>query len=162
GLQGVDERSLTAVLGPGTRLPEADRALRAHGLALGHVPQSYEWASVGGCAATRSSGQASTGFGRFDAQVTALELATPAGSLAAAAGPSLRQLVLGSEGTLGVITRVAVRVRRLAAGSYEGWSFPSFAAGADALRQLEQDGLAPDIARLSDEEETRISLALAG
>jgi alkyldihydroxyacetonephosphate synthase len=61
-----------------------------------------------------------------------------------------------------VITRVALRVRRHVEGVYEGWSFGSFAAGADALRALVQDGLAPDIARLSDEEETRISLALAG
>jgi alkyldihydroxyacetonephosphate synthase len=168
GVLGVDRESLVAVFGPGLRLPEADRALAAHGLALGHVPQSYEWASIGGCAATRSAGQASTGFGRIDAQVVALELVTPAGSLAtldapgSAAGPSLRQLALGSEGTLGAITRVALRVRRRVTGVYEGWSLPSFEAGADALRGLEQDGLAPDIARLSDEEETRISLALAG
>jgi alkyldihydroxyacetonephosphate synthase len=168
GVLGVDRESLVAILQPGLRLPEADRALGAHGLALGHVPQSYEWASVGGCAATRSAGQASTGFGRFDAQVVALDLVTPAGSLStldapgSAAGPSLRQLVLGSEGTLGVITRVALRVRRHVEGVYEGWSFGSFAAGAEALRALEQDGLAPTIARLSDEEETRISLALAG
>jgi alkyldihydroxyacetonephosphate synthase len=168
GVLGVDRESRVAVLQPGLRLPEADRALRAHGLALGHVPQSYEWASVGGCAATRSSGQASAGFGRLDEQVVAVELVTPAGSLAtldapaSAAGPSLRELALGSEGALGVLTRVALRVRPYVEGAYEGWSFGSFTAGADALRGLEQDGLAPDIARLSDEEETRISLALAG
>jgi alkyldihydroxyacetonephosphate synthase len=169
GLQAVDPRSLTAVLGAGTRLPEADRALRAHGLALGHVPQSYEWASVGGCAATRSAGQASTGFGRIDEQVVALRLLAPAGGLetldapASAAGPALRQLALGSEGALGVLTRVSLRVRaRPGAVHHEGWAFPSFAAGADALRRLVQAGLEPDIARLSDEEETRISLALAG
>jgi alkyldihydroxyacetonephosphate synthase len=133
------------------------------------VPQSYEWASVGGCAATRSAGQASTGFGRIDEQVVALRLVAPAGALetldvpASAAGPALRQLALGSEGALGVLTRVALRVRRLpSAVRHEGWAFPAFAAGADALRRLVQDGLAPDIARLSDEEETRISLALAG
>ena len=102
---------------PGIRLPEADAALRAQGLALGHVPQSYEWATVGGCAATRSAGQTSTGHGRIDEQVVALECVTPAGSLAtldapaSAAGPALRELVLGSEGTLGVITQVALRVR---------------------------------------------------
>ena len=169
GLQAVDAPSLTAVFGAGTRLPEADRALAAHGLALGHVPQSYEWASVGGCAATRSAGQASTGFGRIDEQVVALRLVAPAGDLAtrdapaSAAGPALRQLALGSEGALGVLTRVALRVRpRPSEVRHEGWAFPSFAAGADALRRLVQAGLAPDIARLSDEEETRISLALAG
>ena len=190
GLRSADPRSLTAVLGAGTRLPKADRALRAHGLALGHVPQSYEWASVGGCAATRSAGQASTGFGRIDEQVLALRLVTPGGARASsgglaggapagptadsrvlatrgapagATGPSLLQLALGSEGALGVLTQVALRVRRLPESvHYEGWAFGSFADGADALRGLVQDGLAPDIARLADEEETRISLALAG
>jgi alkyldihydroxyacetonephosphate synthase len=165
----VDANSLTAVFEPGIRLPEADRALRGAGLTLGHVPQSYEWASVGGCVATRSAGQASTGHGRIDANVLGLDLVTPSGLLhtldiaATAAGPDLRQLAVGSEGTLGVITRVALRVHPLPDGArYEGWAFPSFAEGADVLRRLERDGLAPDIARLSDEEETRLSVALAG
>ena len=76
-LESVDERSLTAVFQPGMRLPEADRALAEHGLTLGHVPQSYEWATVGGCVATRSAGQVSTGRGRIDANVLALRCATP-------------------------------------------------------------------------------------
>jgi alkyldihydroxyacetonephosphate synthase len=164
----VDARSRVAVFEPGIRLPEADAALHAHGLALGHVPQSYEWATVGGCAATRSAGQSSTGHGRFDEQVVALECVTPAGSLAtldapgSAAGPSLRQLVLGSEGAFGVITRVALRVRPRRALAFDGWTLGSFLEGADVLRRLEQDGIAPDIARLSDEPETALSVALAG
>ena len=169
GLESVDERSLTAVFAPGVRLPEAERALGAHGLRLAHVPQSFEWATVGGCVATRSAGQSSTGHGRIDENVVALRCATPAGELATlgapgtAAGPSLRELVVGSEGALGVITRVALRVRPVAAGSrHEGWFARSFADGADALRRLEQEGLAPDVARLSDETETRIGIALAG
>ena len=80
GMVSVDPRVAdVAVFEPGIRLPEADAALRAHGLALGHVPQSYEWATVGGCAATRSAGQSSTGHGRIDAQVVALECVTPVG-----------------------------------------------------------------------------------
>lgn len=166
---GIDERSLTAVLEPGIRLPEAERALAARGLTLGHYPQSYEWASVGGCVATRSAGQASTGLGRIDGNVVAVSCATPAGPLAtlgapaSAAGPSVRELVLGSEGTLGAITSVALRVRpRPAARRYEGWFFHAFGEGADALRVLAQRGLAPDVARLSDEAETRLGLALSG
>ncbi|HET8754418.1 MAG TPA: FAD-binding oxidoreductase [Solirubrobacteraceae bacterium] len=169
GVVGVDRESLTAVLEPGLRLPEADRALGAHGLTLGHVPQSYEWASVGGCVATRSAGQASTGRGRIDANVVGVRCATPLGELAtlaapaSAAGPALRQLVAGSEGVLGVITRVALRVHPLpAARRFEGWLAPDFAAGCAAFRQLAQAGAAPDVARLSDEEETRFSLAFAG
>jgi alkyldihydroxyacetonephosphate synthase len=167
-LLSVDARSRIAVFEPGIRLPEAAAALRPHGLALGHVPQSYEWATVGGCAATRSAGQASTGHGRIDAQVVALECVTPVGSLATldapgtAAGPSLRQLVLGSEGALGVITRVALRVRPLRDTAYDAWTVGSFMEGADLLRRLRQERIAPDIARLSDEEETRLSVALAG
>ena len=110
GLLSFDERSRTAWLGGGTRLPEADQALGQRGYTLGHTPQSYEWATVGGCVATRSAGQSSTGHGRIEDNVVALRCATPAGELATlavpatAAGPSLKQLVIGSEGTLGVIT----------------------------------------------------------
>jgi alkyldihydroxyacetonephosphate synthase len=163
----VDPRSRIAVFEPGIRLPEADAALRPYGLALGHVPQSYEWATVGGCAATRSAGQTSTGHGRIDRQVVAVECVTPAGSLAtldapaSAAGPALRELVLGSEGALGVITRVALRVQPRIEASYDGWSVGSFLEGAEMLRELVQGGIAPDIARLSDEAETALSVALA-
>ena len=164
----VDERSRTARLGAGLRLPEADLALSAHGLRLAHLPQSYEWATVGGCVATRSAGQASTGRGRIDENLIAVRCATPLGELAtrdapaSAAGPELRQLVAGSEGVLGVITAVTLRVHPVAEQAYEGWLVPGFEAGCEALRRLEQAGIAPDVARLSDEDETRYTLALAG
>ena len=165
----VDARSRVARVQAGLRLPELDHALGAHGLRLGHLPQSYEWATVGGCAATRSAGQASTGFGRFDALVAAARCATPAGELAtlatpgSAAGPDLLALVLGSEGALGVITELALRVRPVASEQrYEAWLVRSFAEGSEALRALAQADLAPDVVRLSDEDETRMTLALAG
>ena len=168
-LVSLDERSQTAVIEPGLRLPEADRILGARGYTLGHFPQSYEWATVGGCVATRSAGQASTGFGRIDANVVGIRCATPLGELsthavpASAAGPELRELLAGSEGVLGVLTRVALRVHPVAATRrYEGFFVKDFGEGWDALRRLKQSGAAPDVARLSDEEETRISLALAG
>jgi alkyldihydroxyacetonephosphate synthase len=164
----VDERSLTATLQPGLRLPEADRALGERGLTLGHVPQSYEWATVGGCVATRSAGQASSGIGRIDSNVVSLRAAAPAGELttatvpSSAAGPSLRELLVGSEGALGVLTELTLRVRPAPiARRYEAWFAHSFGEGADALRRLAQAGLSPDVARLSDEDETRMSLAFA-
>ncbi|WP_236665538.1 FAD-binding oxidoreductase [Nocardioides baculatus] len=165
-LLDVDMVSMTATLEPGLRGPEAEALLAGHGLTLGHYPQSFEHASIGGFAATRSSGQSSAGYGRFDAMVVALTAATPTGTMtvgsspANAAGPDLRQLLLGSEGAFGVITSVTVRVRRAPAEtSYEGWRWPSFAAGSDAMRTLAQAGLLPTVIRLSDESETAINLA---
>ena len=165
----VDRRSLTAALGPGLRGPEAEAALAAQGLTLGHFPQSFEYATIGGFAATRSAGQASCGYGRFDELVTALELVTPVGPLRTlatphtAAGPSLREVALGSEGILGVITDVTVRVRPAPeARRYEGWMAPDFETGCEAVRALAQAGALPDVTRVSDEEETRVNLMLAG
>jgi alkyldihydroxyacetonephosphate synthase len=168
-LLSVDHEARTARFEPGVRGPAAEALLNAEGLTLGHFPQSYEYASLGGYAATRSSGQASTGYGRFDELVVSLVVQTPAGELrlgrgaASAAGPDLRALLLGSEGTLGIITELTVKVRPLAeTPRYEAFFFRSWADGVTALRELEQSRLAPDVARLSDVDETRVQLALAG
>src|SRR5690606_5809084 len=94
-LHAVDPVSATATLGAGLTGPRAEELLGAHVLSLGHFPQSFEFASIGGFAATRSSGQASAGYGRFDDMVQALKIATPTGTLelgrapASAAGPDL-------------------------------------------------------------------------
>lgn len=160
-LVAVDHESMTATLEPGLRGPEAEALLAAEGLTLGHFPQSFEYASIGGFAATRSSGQSSAGYGRFDAMVVGLRMATPVGewrlgsSPANAAGPDLRQLVLGSEGTLGVITEVVVRVRpQPEVKQYTGWLWPSWEAGSAAMRRIAQGGLLPTVLRLSDDVET--------
>ncbi|MGW3912708.1 FAD-binding oxidoreductase [Streptomyces sp. NPDC005070] len=162
----IDPVSRTATLQPGLRAPDAEALLAAYGFTLGHFPQSYEWATIGGFAAARSSGQASAGYGRFDEMVLGLTLATPEGTLdtgrapRSAAGPDLRQLVLGSEGAFGVITSVTVRIRPLPQTRvYEGWRFASFEEGATALRRLAQDGPRPTVLRLSDETETFVGLA---
>jgi alkyldihydroxyacetonephosphate synthase len=165
----VDGRSLTARLGAGLRGPEAEAALNAEGLVLGHFPQSFEYATVGGFAATRSAGQASSGYGRFDALVTGVRLIAPAGDLRTletphtAAGPALREVVVGSEGSFGVIPDVTVRVRpEPRVRRYEAWIAEDFEAGAEIVRVLAQGPGLPDVIRVSDEEETEISLALSG
>jgi alkyldihydroxyacetonephosphate synthase len=167
-LIGVDRTSLTATLEGGLLGPEAERLLAAEGLTLGHFPQSFEFSTVGGWVATRSAGQASTGYGRIDELVDGLRLVAPVGEVGAravpatAAGPDLRELVVGSEGALGVICEATLRVRPAPdRRRYEGWSFRSFAEGCEALRVMEQADASPDVIRLSDEEETRLSLALA-
>ncbi|WP_241255522.1 FAD-binding oxidoreductase, partial [Candidatus Protofrankia californiensis] len=168
-LTAVDAQSQIVTCEPGLRGPALEAALAAHGFTLGHLPQSWEYASVGGFAATRSSGQASAGYGRFDSLVVGLRIATPAGTWelgrapASAAGPDLRQLVLGSEGAFGVITQVRLRVRPVPETiRYEGWRLAGFTEGTALLRELAQRDLLPTVARLSDEVETAAGLAGGG
>ncbi|MBX7431573.1 FAD-binding oxidoreductase [Mycobacterium sp. Y57] len=165
-LHALDEISWEAELGAGLTGPEAERLLGERGFSLGHFPQSFCFATIGGFAATRSSGQDSAGYGRFDHMVRGLRAVTPAGVLdlgrapESAAGPDLRQLLLGSEGAFGIITRVRVRVHPVPETTrYEAWSFPDFATGADALRAVVQTGAGPTVIRLSDEAETGVNLA---
>jgi alkyldihydroxyacetonephosphate synthase len=164
----IDRTSLTATFEAGLNGPRIEGALGAEGLTLGHFPQSFEYSTVGGWIATRSAGVASTGYGRIDELVEGLRLVAPAGEVdaralpASAAGPDLRELLVGSEGVLGVICQATLRVRRAPGGRrYEGWWFGSFAEGREAFRVMEQADASPDVARLSDEDETRFSLVLA-
>ncbi|AOW92462.1 flavoprotein [Rhodococcus sp. WMMA185] len=162
----LDTDSGTATLGVGLPGPRVEELLGAHGFSLGHFPQSFMFATIGGFAATRSSGQASAGYGRFEDMVQGLRVVTPAGTLdtgrapASAAGPDLGELFVGSEGTLGVITQVRVQVHPVPETTVrEGWSFPDFETGAAALRALRQAGAVPTVLRLSDEAETAVNLA---
>jgi alkyldihydroxyacetonephosphate synthase len=166
---GLDRESRIVTVGAGIRGPRLEAELAKQGLTLGHWPQSYEYVTLGGCAATRSAGQASSGYGAIAKMVLGLRLAAPAGDIAlapipaSAAGPGMRDLIVGSEGTLGVIDEVSLRVRRAPEQRrYEGVMFESFAAGVQALRSMAQEHAMPEIARLSDAAETRISMALAG
>ncbi|MCU1623841.1 MAG: Alkyldihydroxyacetonephosphate synthase [Frankiales bacterium] len=166
-LVSLSEQDRTAVLEPGLTGPAAEALLNARGWTLGHFPQSFELATIGGFAATRSAGQASTGYGRFDALVVAMTVETPAGPLSlggppSAAGPSLLQLFLGSEGAFGVITSVTVRIKPLpAVRRYDAWLVRSWEDGIRQLRELEQSGVVPEVARLSDVDETATSLRLS-
>mgnify|MGYP001567892996 CR=1 FL=1 len=169
GLVRLDEISGEAVLAAGTTGPEAEALLSAHGLELGHFPQSFRYATIGGFAAARSSGQNSAGNGRFDAMVTGIRVATPTGDIdlgrspGSAAGPDLIRVFLGSEGIFGVITEVRVRVHPIPRERlFESWSFPDFAQGAEGLRRVAQQGNGPTVIRLSDEAETAVSLAQVG
>jgi alkyldihydroxyacetonephosphate synthase len=165
----LDRESATVTLQAGIRAPALERYLAPHGLTLGHFPQSFEYVSLGGCAATRSAGQASTGYGAIEKMVLGLRMAAPSADIAlpalpaSAAGPGLRQLLVGSEGTLGVISELSLRLRPAPDERvYEGMFFADFAAGEQALRALAREHALPDLARLSDEQETLMSLALAG
>jgi alkyldihydroxyacetonephosphate synthase len=168
-LESLNEVDGEAVLGAGLTGPEAERLLAARGFELGHYPQSFLYATIGGFAATHSSGQSSSGFGRFDEMVRGLRVVTPVGVIdvggrapKTAAGPDLRELFVGSEGVFGVITAVRVRVHPVPeTKAYEAWTFPDFATGAAALRDVAQLGTGPTVLRLSDEVETALNLATA-
>lgn len=165
----IDEESLTATIEAGVFGPDLENELQAKGFTLGHFPQSFEFSTVGGWVATRSAGQQSTGYGRIDENVFGLRCSTPTGVVqlrttpATAAGPNPRQVFVGSEGTLGIITEATLRIKRLPETTVpDAWFFPDFASGATALRRMEQAGLRPDIARLSDVNESAFGLAQLG
>ena len=165
-LIAFDEESRIATLGAGLRGPEAEALLGERGYTIGHFPQSFEYATLGGFAAARSSGQSSAGYGRFDDRVVTLKVATPQGTLTlgrapkSAAGPDLRQLILGSEGIFGVVTELTVSVApRPEQRIYEGWLIADLDAGIAVMRRFAQDGPLPTVLRLSDEVETALGLA---
>jgi alkyldihydroxyacetonephosphate synthase len=168
-LVSIDPLSRLVVLQAGVRATDAERMLAAHGFTLGHFPQSFERATIGGFAATRSAGQASAGYGRFEDMVDGVRLATPVGELhlgvapATAAGPDLKQLVIGSEGAFGVITEVTLRVRPVPTHTrYEGYFLNGWDKATAAVRDLAQHRVLADVTRLSDTEETEVQLALTG
>jgi alkyldihydroxyacetonephosphate synthase len=163
----IDRESATATVQAGVMGPDLERVLRRSGFTLGHFPQSFRYSSVGGWIATRSAGQNSTKYGAIAALVQSLRLAHPEGILstpnvpAAAAGPDLVQTIVGSEGTLGVITQANLRLSALPEHrSYKGYLLPSFAAGVQVAREIMQAGVEPAVLRVSDEAETESSLAL--
>ncbi|MCX6387125.1 MAG: FAD-binding oxidoreductase, partial [Solirubrobacterales bacterium] len=169
GLTSLDADSGLATFAGGTRGPAAEQLLADHQLTIGHFPQSFEYGTVGGFVATRSAGQSSTGYGRIDKNVIGLTAATPTGPVrfapmpGTAAGPDLRQLLTGSEGSMGIIDTVTLQVKKAPDVLLDrAWMAPDFATGRTALRELEKAGCAPDVARLSDESETEVSLLLAG
>jgi alkyldihydroxyacetonephosphate synthase len=167
-LLDVDTVSLTATVEAGISGPKLEDELNAKGFTLGHFPQSFEFSVLGGWIATRSAGQVSTKYGKIEDMVESITLVSPIGRLdtkavpASASGPDLKQVLVGSEGTLGVITKVKLRIRHFpTVRRYEGLMFKSFRDGINAIRETMQSGLIPTMMRLSDPDETTVSLMLS-
>ncbi len=168
-LSRLDQVGHLATFEAGVRGPDLEAQLRARGFTLGHFPQSFEYSTLGGWVATRSSGQQSLGYGRIEQLFAGGRLESPAGTLemppfpASAAGPDLREVVLGSEGRLGILTEATVRVRPLPQREeFPAVFFPDFERGRAAVRQVMQARLPLSMLRLSTAAETRTTLALAG
>ena len=160
-LVSLDRTSWTARIQAGARGPEVEAQLNEQGFTLGHFPQSFEFSTLGGWIATRAAGQTSTGYGKIEDLTQAVRLVAPAGIVetrntpATATGPRLLRALVGSEGTLGVITEATMRVRpRPPLQDYRAFLFHHLEDGIAALRELLQHGPRPTIARLSDPPET--------
>jgi alkyldihydroxyacetonephosphate synthase len=157
----VEEVSRTARIQAGVFGPDLERQLAKRGYLLGHAPQSFEFSTLGGWLATRSAGQQSGRYGKVEHMVVGVKLATPTGTVetpvvpAHAMGPDWLQLLVGSEGTLGVITEATMRIHPLpAVRDYRGYLFRTWTEGLTAARMLAQQGPVPATLRLSDVHET--------
>ncbi len=166
---GIDGHNLLATFEAGICGPELEQQLNAQGFTLGHYPQSFEYSTVGGWVATRSSGQQSRHYGRIEQLFAGGEVATFRGILkqppfpASAAGPDIRQLILGSEGRMGILTRVILRISRLPeVNDIHGVFFPSWDYACHAAQALAQAQIPLSMIRLSNPQETAAHLAMAG
>ena len=162
----VDETSLTVTVEAGVNGLRLERELNERGLMLPHYPASVDLATVGGYVAARGSGVLSTRYGKIEDLVLSLRVALPTGELIDtvpvprhAVGPELTQLFIGSEGTLGVVTRATLQVVPFPARRrFEVVSFPSVEDGVRAIRDALARGLRPSVVRLYDEVATRQTL----
>ncbi|MCW2608571.1 MAG: linked oxidase domain protein [Frankiales bacterium] len=168
GLVEVDATSRAVLLRAGTFGPAAEEALKPHGLTLRFYPQSFERSTVGGWVATRAAGHFSTRLTHVDDLVESVRAVTPSGTWesrrlpGSGAGPSPDRLLLGSEGTLGVVTQAWLRAQPRPAHRWAATlAAPSFAAGAQAVRALVQAGLSPATCRLVDPGESALTGTLA-
>jgi len=168
-LIALDTDSQIATFGAGTPGPQVESQLRAQGYTLGHFPQSFELSTIGGWVVTRSSGQQSLRYGRIEELFAGGEVITPVGRLdiptfpASAAGPDIKALLMGSEGRIGILSEVKVRVRKLAAQeNFYVTFFPSWQQAKDAAKTLVQSDIQLSMLRLSNAIETETQLALAG
>jgi len=163
----VDPYSMTATIQAGALGPELEAQLEAQGFSLGHYPDSFEFSTLGGWLATRSAGMQSDAYGKIEDMVVSLRLVTPRGTLttrltpASSAGPDLNRMVVGSEGTLGVITEATMRIHRApAVKDYRGYLFRSFEDGVNAIHESLDRGFVPSMIRLQDTGETELAFHL--
>ncbi|MCM3882967.1 FAD-binding oxidoreductase [Frankia sp. R82] len=162
----IDTDARLARIQAGALGPDLEEQLNALGWTLGHFPDSFSHSTLGGWIATRSSGMQSDKYGDIAEITRAVRVVTPAGVLATRAvpsqstGPSVREMILGSEGRLGIITEATVQVHRVPEErTILGYFFPTWDAALVAMREIAESEAAPSVTRVADPGETRFSLA---
>lgn len=160
-LVDIDPVSCTASFQAGIYGPVLENLLNERGFTLGHFPQSFEYSTLGGWIAARSSGQQSGKYGRIDKIINSARILTPNGTIEtwkvplSSAGPDMNQIISGSEGLLGIITQVTLKIQPLPKSrKYFGIVFPDFASGVGFIREANRKGLKLSMMRLSDKIET--------
>jgi len=169
GLVNLDREAQLATFGAGVLGPDLEAQLRAQGYTLGHFPQSFEYSTLGGWVVTRSSGQQSLRYGRIEQLFAGGTVETPVGTLevlpfpASAAGTDLREMVLGSEGRIGILTEATVRITPLPQREeFHTLFFPDWERAQEAVRAIVQAKLPLSMLRLSNPVETLTTLTMAG
>jgi alkyldihydroxyacetonephosphate synthase len=162
----VDAESFTARAEAGVFGPDLEEQLGAHGMTLGHFPDSFLHSTLGGWIATRSAGMQSDKYGKIEDMVVSLRMVTPEGVLATRTVPKssngidVNHLCIGSEGTLGVITEATLQVHpRPESRLVPAYLFPEFEAGLQAMRECVRKECMPSMVRLNDPDKTALSLA---
>ena len=165
-LISIDEESGLARIQAGVQGPDLEKQLIAQGWTLGHYPDSFSHSTLGGWVATRSSGMQSDKYGDIADIARGMRVVMPGKVLEVrplphtSTGPSVREMVLGSEGRLGVITEVTVQVHRIPeVRVILGYLFPSWEAGLAAMQEISTSDAHPSITRVSDAKETAFSFA---
>ena len=163
----VDPISQLARVEAGVFGPDLERQLEAQGWTCGHFPDSFTYSTLGGWIATRSSGMQSDRYGDIAEITRGLRVVTPSGILnvrpvpATSTGPSVREMVLGSEGRLGVITEATIHVRRVPPErKILGYLFPDWGDALAAMRDIAASEASPSVTRVSDPPETAFSFAM--
>ena len=162
----IDSDAGLARIQAGALGPDLEEQLAGKGWTIGHFPDSFTHSTLGGWIATRSSGMQSDKYGDIADITRGLRLVRPGGTVvirpipSASNGPSVREMILGSEGRLGIVTEAWVQVHRVPAKrDVYAYFFPNFETGLRAMQEIAESDAAPSITRVSDNMETRFSLA---
>jgi alkyldihydroxyacetonephosphate synthase len=162
----IDEASRLARVQAGVFGPDLEEQLNARGWTAGHFPDSFTHSTLGGWIATRSSGMQSDKYGDISDLTRAVRVATPSGLLVTrpvphtSTGPSVREMVLGSEGRLGIITEATIHVHRVPESRVIlGYLFPDWQRALAAMHAIAQSEASPSVTRVSDARETQFSFS---